>query len=515
AARAVRLDDQSVSRQHTEINGGPDGWSVRDLGSKNGTSVNGKPIAETVVIGHKDVVKTGIYQLRLITQPTRLEEEMTLPPEIAQADRTVFVAAPPDGMTAEVRKKEISEEIELPPQEPSEEPVEPTAEPASLLRRFLSIDRRRMVIFGGLALMLIAVVAWFASRSLFKPAKPVRTMRPPIAKKAPEPPPEAQGGQQLPGEGQAPPDVAQGAPAGPVPGSPKPSSVPAPAPEPAAPAVQTIPLFLDIASSPLPAKVVFQGKELGITPLRINVELEPDKGYQIEATFDMPEMGQQYVQKVDFTVQKGKSVIPILFRGPIGTIKVMDLPRDVQFYLEGKFSHDRHQEQTAKLNEIVLQKPIYIPYGSYVVELRRARQMGQTSPTYVSDIIYHRSFVIAEDSPSFQMEVNEEDLKVFPVRIRTDPQNAQVFIDGSLVGVSPYEGNFPLGEHKLSIRKEGYFEHSEDLKVDINTPFVADVKLKTSLAGARINNARQAMNRSMYQEAINELAEALASGPAP
>ena len=63
-------------------------------------------------------------------------------------------------------------------------------------------------------------------------------------------------------------------------------------------------------------------------------------------------------------MQKDQSVVPILFRGPIGTLKVMDLPRDAQFYLEGKFSYDRYQEQSAKLNQVVLQKPIYIPYGT-------------------------------------------------------------------------------------------------------------------------------------------------------
>jgi tetratricopeptide (TPR) repeat protein len=208
-------------------------------------------------------------------------------------------------------------------------------------------------------------------------------------------------------------------------------------------------------------------------------------------------------------------VIPILFRGPIGMIKVEELPRDVEFYLEGKFSYDRFKEQSAKLNEIVLRKPIYIPYGDYDVELRRARQLGETALTFVKDIIFQRKFIIAEDSPTHVLAVTEEDLSVFPVKIRSEPSGADVFVDGKLVGKTPFEGPFPLGEHKLVLRKEGYFEHSETLKMDINTPYLANVTLKTSVAGAHINNARLAMNRAMYQEAINELAEALNSQPAP
>jgi tetratricopeptide (TPR) repeat protein len=115
----------------------------------------------------------------------------------------------------------------------------------------------------------------------------------------------------------------------------------------------------------------------------------------------------------------------------------------------------------------------------------------------------------------YTLEVTDEDLKIFPVKVRSDPKGAEVFIDGKLVGKTPYEGNFPLGEHRLVLRKEGYFEHSEELAVDINTPFVASVKLKTSIAGAHINNARLAMNRRLWQEAINELAQALTAGPAP
>jgi len=103
---AVRLDDQSVSRQHAEIVKGASGWSVKDLGSKNGTSVNGKPVIDVVIIGHKDVVKTGIYQLRLITQPISVEDEMTIPAEITVADRTVFVSAPPESQTTKMKEKQ-------------------------------------------------------------------------------------------------------------------------------------------------------------------------------------------------------------------------------------------------------------------------------------------------------------------------------------------------------------------------------------------------------------------------
>lgn len=43
---AVRLADTSVSRRHAEVRASGDGWTVTDLGSTNGTRVNGAIVTE-------------------------------------------------------------------------------------------------------------------------------------------------------------------------------------------------------------------------------------------------------------------------------------------------------------------------------------------------------------------------------------------------------------------------------------------------------------------------------------
>lgn len=43
---AVTLSDPKISRRHAEIRPGPEGFRVIDLGSTNGTEVNGRPITE-------------------------------------------------------------------------------------------------------------------------------------------------------------------------------------------------------------------------------------------------------------------------------------------------------------------------------------------------------------------------------------------------------------------------------------------------------------------------------------
>ena len=42
----VRLNDTSVSRRHAEVRQQGDGWVIVDLGSTNGTRVNGSPVTE-------------------------------------------------------------------------------------------------------------------------------------------------------------------------------------------------------------------------------------------------------------------------------------------------------------------------------------------------------------------------------------------------------------------------------------------------------------------------------------
>src|SRR5205085_8952953 len=41
----VVLDDANVSRRHAEIRPGPHGWTIADLGSTNGTRVNGRSVS--------------------------------------------------------------------------------------------------------------------------------------------------------------------------------------------------------------------------------------------------------------------------------------------------------------------------------------------------------------------------------------------------------------------------------------------------------------------------------------
>jgi len=59
----IRLADTSVSRRHAEVRPEGDGWNVRDLGSTNGTKVNGAVITDRK-LKDGDTVSVGDSHLR-------------------------------------------------------------------------------------------------------------------------------------------------------------------------------------------------------------------------------------------------------------------------------------------------------------------------------------------------------------------------------------------------------------------------------------------------------------------
>jgi pSer/pThr/pTyr-binding forkhead associated (FHA) protein len=59
--------ERTVSRQHAEFVRDGDGWAVRDLGSHNGTHVNGVRVTSTPCrVGADDVVALGTVTVRLV-----------------------------------------------------------------------------------------------------------------------------------------------------------------------------------------------------------------------------------------------------------------------------------------------------------------------------------------------------------------------------------------------------------------------------------------------------------------
>ncbi|HEX8824070.1 MAG TPA: FHA domain-containing protein [Archangium sp.] len=66
APASVVLEDDSVSRKHAQVEATPEGVVLRDLGSANGTLVNGEPVGtEPVVLQPGDIVTFGMVEMVL------------------------------------------------------------------------------------------------------------------------------------------------------------------------------------------------------------------------------------------------------------------------------------------------------------------------------------------------------------------------------------------------------------------------------------------------------------------
>lgn len=64
AGVTLQLDDDSVSRKHAELEPTEEGIVLRDLGSANGTAVNGVPVTEEVLLTPGDSVQFGVVELQ-------------------------------------------------------------------------------------------------------------------------------------------------------------------------------------------------------------------------------------------------------------------------------------------------------------------------------------------------------------------------------------------------------------------------------------------------------------------
>lgn len=63
ADNPVSIPDTSVSRKHALVRKTADGWAVSDLGSGNGTMLNGAPIVDETVLNEGDVISMGDTEL--------------------------------------------------------------------------------------------------------------------------------------------------------------------------------------------------------------------------------------------------------------------------------------------------------------------------------------------------------------------------------------------------------------------------------------------------------------------
>jgi hypothetical protein len=67
AGADIVIDDPHVSARHAEVRFERGQWWLRDLGSSNGTMLNGEPVRAVVGVRSGDVLQCGRVRFRLVT----------------------------------------------------------------------------------------------------------------------------------------------------------------------------------------------------------------------------------------------------------------------------------------------------------------------------------------------------------------------------------------------------------------------------------------------------------------
>jgi len=121
AGSDLQVDDDSVSRKHAELIVNGREVSVKDLGSANGTTVNGAPIADETILSPGDILQFGVVEMMFETgspsgarapisrSPARAPSRPERPSARSPAPHDSFVDDPdaPQPMTPETRRKLI------------------------------------------------------------------------------------------------------------------------------------------------------------------------------------------------------------------------------------------------------------------------------------------------------------------------------------------------------------------------------------------------------------------------
>jgi pSer/pThr/pTyr-binding forkhead associated (FHA) protein len=114
------LDDETVSTDHAELARRGASYLIADLGSRNGTVVNGKVIDRPVRLNPRDVVQIGPFRLELdLPKVTRTKPRKVVTAALTDEERAVakaLVAPYRQGETFAGRsatRREIAEELHV------------------------------------------------------------------------------------------------------------------------------------------------------------------------------------------------------------------------------------------------------------------------------------------------------------------------------------------------------------------------------------------------------------------
>lgn len=518
------LTDSSVSRQHALLIAREGRFFLKDHGSRNGTILEGTKLEaeEEVSLNHLDEFQIGVYEIRLILKPyTEAELKSKRSQTQNQPPKPVPPKQPDSKDPKEDQKQNKPEEIpqteqkENPPQEDqdnieAESLIDELMEEKEKAEEKITKKSRKKAVkllFGLFLLLIIVAVAGFYFKDRFLNQKQITSTKQKqdqkqdqtVQKKAKKTKKSISSKNAKPKEKT--PDAKTSEPKVQVLSVPENQKARSP----------QFRVFLDVKTEPLPATIYFEDKRLGLSPLKENILVEADQVHTLYADYELRDINDIYRKKVLFKAKPNTDVVELNIDADIGILKIQKLPRRVEFYLEGYYEYDKLHSNPVKITDITYGKPIYLPYGKYIVELREQTSVAG-SENLITQIRYQREFIINQDNSEIDLSILDRDLKYFPAVIKSNPTNADVYQDGELLGKTPYEGKLLIGQTELIVKKDGYFPKELEINMNMNSVYETTVQLETSKVGELLNKAKELFHKDQTDQAMNTLIDALKYG---
>jgi phage tail-like protein len=169
AGNSLVLESQLISRKHAQIETTAGGSQVTDLGSANGTLVNGERLAPNVpmALAHGAVIEVGPFRLayeQIRVAPAKVVEQPVVVAErpVAPQPQEIPVAPPPESMAPSTRQLTVPPaDQEKPPPNYAEIPPGLTLESQRLLNYLPGIYHNDfMARFLGMFEAIITPIEW-------------------------------------------------------------------------------------------------------------------------------------------------------------------------------------------------------------------------------------------------------------------------------------------------------------------------------------------------------------------
>ncbi|MFZ9235902.1 MAG: PEGA domain-containing protein [Algoriphagus sp.] len=74
------------------------------------------------------------------------------------------------------------------------------------------------------------------------------------------------------------------------------------------------------------------------------------------------------------------------------------------------------------------------------------------------------------------------------IRVRSTPSGADLYLDKAKIGITPFEGFVPFGDHILSLKKENFYEYDTTLQITREKNFNLDLKLEQIRSNVNIKS---------------------------